>query len=98
MDIGGRPDWYDDALCKHVENALALYFPTNTNPNTASIAKKICEDCPVKQRCFDYSIELSRHVDVHGVWGGMSMRDRKNYMREHNIPSRTATYNVEVFD
>jgi len=98
MNILERPDFYDDALCKHIPNATSLYFPTIANPNTAAIAKEICAECEVCQKCFDYSIKLAQHVDVHGVWGGMSQRERQNYMRENNLFTNRVAYDPKVLE
>lgn len=98
VNILERPDFYDDALCKHVEGALSLYFPTIANPNTAAIAKQICAECSVREECFDYSIELAQQVDVHGVWGGMSQRERQNYMRKNKISTHRVPYDPKVLE
>lgn len=64
-------DWYDDAACRTV-GTNAPFFPEVG----ASIqeAKSICRSCPVADECLDYAV--TNHIR-HGVWGGMSERDRR---------------------
>ena len=41
-------------------------------------AKRICRSCPVRRECLAYALETP--VD-HGVWGGMTERERRRYRR-----------------
>jgi WhiB family redox-sensing transcriptional regulator len=41
-------------------------------------AKRICEDCPVKQRCLDYA--LANKIE-YGVFGGTSERERRRILK-----------------
>jgi len=41
-------------------------------------AKRICAECPVKEKCLDYA--LNNRVD-HGVWGGTSERQRRRILK-----------------
>lgn len=47
-------------------------------------ARKICEQCVVRQECLEYAL---RHHIEHGVWGGASERERKRLRR---APERVA--------
>ena len=38
-----------------------------------AVAKEVCNDCPVKARCFDYA--LSAHMV--GIWGGTTADERQ---------------------
>ena len=38
------------------------------------VAKRVCEGCPVQERCLEYA--LRNRID-HGVWGGCSERQRR---------------------
>jgi len=42
------------------------------------IARRICQDCPVKSPCLEYA--MANHID-HGVWGGTSERERRRLAR-----------------
>jgi hypothetical protein len=38
-----------------------------------AVAKEVCNDCPVRLRCFDYA--LSAHMV--GIWGGTTAEERQ---------------------
>ena len=42
------------------------------------VAKRVCEGCPVQERCLEYA--LRNRID-HGVWGGCSARQRRRILR-----------------
>lgn len=55
----------------------AVFFPED-EPDTylrkkmIKVAKDVCNDCPVRLRCFDYA--LSAHMV--GIWGGTTTEER----------------------
>ena len=53
------------------------------NEERAKFAKaiQICNDCPIKETCYDHAV---RHED-HGVWAGTTPRERRNGRRKLNI-------------
>ena len=46
------------------------------------VAKRICEGCPVQERCLEYA--LRNRID-HGVWGGCSERQRRRILRARRL-------------
>jgi len=51
-------------------------------------AKKVCDGCPVLDRCLEYAL---RNRIEHGVWGGCSERQRRRILkarREAGLPIR----------
>jgi WhiB family redox-sensing transcriptional regulator len=72
-------DWRADAACRGLVDA---YFDPwdaddkDTRPNAT--AAYICERCPVRRRCL---IEAIMHKEPHGVWGGLTQRQRKSLVR-----------------
>jgi WhiB family redox-sensing transcriptional regulator len=46
------------------------------------VAKRICEDCPVKEPCLEYA--LANRID-HGVWGGTSERQRRRILKARRL-------------
>ena len=43
------------------------------------VARRICDGCPVQERCLEYA--LRNRID-HGVWGGSSERQRRRILKE----------------
>lgn len=80
VDFSSR-DWSVDALCTQTDPEL--FFPTlGQNTHTA---KQVCAACPVRSECLEFA--LTHRID-HGVWGGMSRREREQY-------SKTSAANCE---
>jgi WhiB family redox-sensing transcriptional regulator len=46
------------------------------------VAKKICDGCPMQERCLEYA--LRNRID-HGVWGGCSERQRRRMLRARRL-------------
>ncbi|MDA3038039.1 MAG: WhiB family transcriptional regulator [Actinomycetota bacterium] len=63
-----------EGLCNN--HAPAVFFPSDGVG--VEIAKKICAQCPVRNECLEYALEL--RVD-HGVWGGESERQRRRMLK-----------------
>jgi WhiB family redox-sensing transcriptional regulator len=66
----GGPPWQDDSLCSQVGGDV--WFPPKGGNGTA-VAKRVCAACPVTRPCLEYAL---RRYERHGVWGGMSERER----------------------
>ncbi|WP_353050494.1 WhiB family transcriptional regulator [Cellulosimicrobium sp. Marseille-Q4280] len=70
----GQESWQDEALCAQTDPEL--FFPQKGG-STAE-AKKVCRQCPVVDECLEWAIDAG---EEHGVWGGMSERERSAYAR-----------------
>jgi WhiB family transcriptional regulator, redox-sensing transcriptional regulator len=73
---GERPHWQARAACR---GRGELFFAVGRDPETAAAkaeAKAICESCPVLDACREYG-----QSEKFGVWGGMSLQDRKRVRR-----------------
>lgn len=67
--------WVIDARCAEVGGDL--WYATNTKggPTRENLmAKRICDDCPVKQQCLDWALENNER---YGIWGGATPRERR---------------------
>ena len=62
--------WRYRAACRGAD--LEVFFPGRGQ--SAEHARQICASCPVRQLCLDYAL---RHGIVHGIWGGLTDRDRR---------------------
>lgn len=73
-------EWQRDALCAQVDHDL--FFPDPCG--SAAAAKRICQGCDVKTECLQYA--LDNHIN-HGVWGGLSDRERRTLTRKQRVGS-----------
>ena len=66
--------WQDSAA------DTAIFFPESGDP--VGPAKAICRACPVREQCLADALERG---EVHGVWGGLSAKERRKYRRQHGL-------------
>lgn len=84
-------DWRDDAACLHVDPDL--FFPVGTiGPGLDQVdeAKRICQACPVQQRCLAWAVDLRT---VSGIWGSTTDDERRDIRgrrpaRKAAVPAR----------
>jgi WhiB family transcriptional regulator, redox-sensing transcriptional regulator len=70
--------WQLDAEC--VRHAHEVdFFPARGE--SVRDAKAVCALCPVKRECLDFALRLKV---AHGVWGGLSERERRALRRERH--------------
>ena len=70
--------WQDSAACIGADTAI--FFPESGDP--VGPAKAICRACPVREQCLADALERG---EVHGVWGGLSAKERRKYRRQHGL-------------
>lgn len=79
--LGERPAWYARAACKGQSH---VFFPSGRgSPNPEP--KRICSECPVREECLEFSIELAQKYETHGVWAGLTKNEREGVMYERGI-------------
>lgn len=64
-----RPQWQRDAACRGHDPSL--WYPAEHE--NATQAKAICRSCPVQPECLAWALTHREH----GVWGGLSERERR---------------------
>jgi len=97
-DFPRRPEWSKQGICNTGDAALVSVFFPRVDPNSRhhplmEEAKVLCEYCPVKQQCLDYSLDLPENP--HGVWGGTDLRDRAPMRRERHGNHYGLNYPIE---
>lgn len=65
-----RPPWMAYAACRGFRTAA--FFPGRGGAATA--AKALCDVCQVRVACREYAIA---DVELQGIWGGTSERERR---------------------
>jgi WhiB family transcriptional regulator, redox-sensing transcriptional regulator len=80
-----RPDleWLDGALCAQTDPEI--FFPEMGV--TSRDAKRVCMACEVRAQCLEYA--LDRGI-THGVFGGLSERQRRPLLAARRNPERAA--------
>lgn len=52
-----------------------LWFASHDEDYTLPrVAKKFCDECPVRQQCLEYALQVD---EQYGVWGGLTARERQ---------------------
>lgn len=59
--------WVVDASC--AQSAPDVWFPEHGDKETARLARRICDTCPVKPACAEYAVRTHQR---HGIWAGMN--------------------------
>ena len=77
-DLLAVPSFYKDANCKG--SSQDDFFPERGSSTV--IAKKICNECKVKDLCLEYAVERKGRF---GIWGGKSERERRAIRRERRL-------------
>lgn len=70
-----RSEWVEDALCAQVDPELWY----SEKGGSTREAKRICKQCPVRVQCLEEAMAAG---DRHGIWGGLSERERAALARE----------------
>ena len=70
-------NWALEAKCKGMD--VEVFMPNEDGKHTTlqlATAQAICDECPVRQQCLDWAIEMNENI---GIYGGL---DRLGRMRE----------------
>ena len=76
--------WQEQAIC--VETDPETFFPSKGDRRGVRAAKRVCDQCPVKQECLEYALEFGAW-NLPGIWGGLSERQRREIARERRKAS-----------
>ncbi|MGH9212845.1 MAG: WhiB family transcriptional regulator [Acidimicrobiales bacterium] len=75
-------EWMARGNC--ADESPAVLFPSDGVG--VEIARRICAGCPVREQCLEYA--LANRID-HGVWGGLSERERRRVLKRRRMASLT---------
>lgn len=76
-------EWARESLCAQTDPEL--FHPATGQ--SAVPAKRICLGCPVRAQCLDAALARNER---HGVWGGLSERERRRLRHRRGLPARAA--------
>ncbi len=68
-------DWSGQARCRGMDPDV--FFGRNLTE--ARTAIRTCDRCEVREQCLEYAV--SEGIDI-GVWGGLTERQRRAYVRQ----------------
>ena len=75
-DEHGAPAWQEFAECVSYAGRVD-FFPARGE--SVRDAKEVCAGCTVRRECLDFALRMKV---AHGVWGGLSERERRTLRRE----------------
>lgn len=79
--LSARPDWMARGLC-HQQGNLDICYPEGAGRVGArgtQQAKELCASCPVVADCLAWALDRQER---HGVWGGLSERERDQLLAQ----------------
>lgn len=81
--------WRERASCTSEDPEL--FFPIGVGGPAryqATIAKRVCDHCPVRNECLQWALESRQD---YGVWGGHTEEERRDLMRlvRGTLPQRS---------
>lgn len=83
-------NWRKSAACRAPGVDVDLFFPvSNVGPSIAQIedAKAICRECPVREQCLAWSLDVGV---PYGVLGGLDEWERDALIRRERHPAFVA--------
>lgn len=70
----------------------STFFPDRYDAATLAAARKVCRSCPLIEPCAEWGI---RH-EMHGVWGGLSERQREHARAKRGLTNFPPVMKVPV--
>lgn len=74
--------WKEEAACADADPAV--FYPDSADFVSIKAAMEYCDRCPVLEPCAEWAVRF----EAHGVWGGMSARERdrkRRAMKRHAL-------------
>jgi hypothetical protein len=93
-NYGDKIWWFDIARCRG-----KLHIFISPGPNTEA-CRRICETCDAIDVCFWHAVAREQQYDEgrplrFGIFGGMSARERSEYVGKYHINSEVAEREYE---
>jgi WhiB family redox-sensing transcriptional regulator len=71
-------------ICQEIDGEL--WFPDIGGRNgDVLLAKKFCEECPVKNECLQFALVNN---EQYGIWGGLTLKERLRVKAKGRATSR----------
>ena len=69
-----NPTWRQQSACRGLDPVI--FFPASDDE--AELAKRVCGQCAVRERCLEHALGSREH---EGIWGGCTERERRRIIR-----------------
>jgi hypothetical protein len=69
-----NPNWQNKGACRGSERNI--WFSQRGENKAIQEAKRICNTCPIKQKCLEYALYWN---EQYGIWGGLTVRERRKH-------------------
>jgi WhiB family transcriptional regulator, redox-sensing transcriptional regulator len=82
-----RGRWRMLAACQSIDPEL--FFPVSASGKSleqVTAAKAVCAACPVRRECLAFALRTGQ---VHGIWGGRTVEERHQALREEDNRTRS---------
>jgi WhiB family redox-sensing transcriptional regulator len=84
------PNWRASALCAQTDPDL--WFPEHgVNRGAIAVARRICNQCPVRNECLDEGIKT---YPAWGIWGGYTAFELRAFRRKPGKGADHDDYNL----
>jgi hypothetical protein len=94
--VTGTPEFMADADCMGAH--ADLWFIEGRGGSRPAEqtreAKAVCADCPAREECRYYAIA---NRELFGIWGGLTVGERRRYARAHPVRERACKQCNTVF-
>lgn len=88
MNLPTIPAWTEHGLCAQTDPDQ--FFPDKGQADKTRTAKRICQNCPVRELCLDAAMATEGDRSVSGrfgVWGGKSPKERSRLAKARTTPA-----------
>ena len=75
-------EWHERAACRGMGSDL--FFPSIGDHKKAQAAKRVCEGCEARADCLADALATNQQ---HGVWGGLTVRARRQLRARTAAPT-----------
>lgn len=81
--------WTREAACRGMDPNIFFLTTGDSYPEIA-YAKSICNSCPVIDNCLEFGLKYhtSNNDYAHGIWGGLTLRERRRLLKERKHSAR----------
>lgn len=77
----------EQAACRGMD--ADMFMPLRGENIKIRKAKIVCRECPVKEPCAEYGLQLSTRYDTYGIFGGLTRSEREMILKQRGMTMAT---------